>query len=250
MLGMKPIVFLGPSLSRAVAESELDAEFRPPAAQGDVYRAARHHPPAIGIIDGYFDRVPAVWHKEILWALSKGIHVLGAASMGALRAAELAEFGMRGVGKVFQAFAVGKLADDDEVAIAHASAEHGYRAASDALVNIRATLEAARQRDILTREEEQALIGVAKTMFYPDRSYPALLRHASGMRFTPERIGALESHFASHRIDVKAADARELLIELRRTCEAALPPPRPGYLFVETEAWQRFVDGAGHDRES
>ena len=44
---------------------------------------------AIGIIDGYFERVPSVWHKEILWAMAEGIHVFGSASMGALRAAEL-----------------------------------------------------------------------------------------------------------------------------------------------------------------
>ena len=41
------------------------------------------------IIDGSFQSQPAVRHKEILWALSRGIPVIGAASMGALRAAEL-----------------------------------------------------------------------------------------------------------------------------------------------------------------
>ena len=54
-------------------------------------------PGAIGVIDGYFDGVPSVWHKEILWALSQGIRVFGGASMGALRAAELDGFGMTGV---------------------------------------------------------------------------------------------------------------------------------------------------------
>ena len=38
----------------------------------------------IGIIDGHFGNVPSVWHKEILFALSKGVEVSGAASMGAL----------------------------------------------------------------------------------------------------------------------------------------------------------------------
>src|SRR4051812_48389616 len=109
---MKIYIFTGPTLSAAEGRRELDAVFLPPAAQGDVYRASLDAPAAIGIVDGYFERVPAVWHKEILWAMSQGIHVYGAASMGALRAAELAAFGMVGVGAVFKAFFTGELEDD------------------------------------------------------------------------------------------------------------------------------------------
>ena len=71
-------------------------------SQGDVYRATLDQVQTIAIIDGYFDRVPAVWHKEILWALNMGIRVIGAASMGAIRAAELAPFGMEGVGRILR----------------------------------------------------------------------------------------------------------------------------------------------------
>jgi hypothetical protein len=62
-------------------------------AQGDVYRAALRAPRAIGIIDGYFERMPSVWHKEILWAMSRGIHVFGSASMGALELASACDSG-------------------------------------------------------------------------------------------------------------------------------------------------------------
>src|SRR5262245_16389942 len=112
---MKAVVFLGPTLSIAEARSQLEAEFLPPAAQGDVWRVALHCSDVIGLIDGQFDHVPSVWHKEILWAMSQGIHVYGSASMGALRAAELHAFGMEGVGKVFESFRDGHLEDDDEV---------------------------------------------------------------------------------------------------------------------------------------
>jgi hypothetical protein len=88
------VVFLGPTLSHDDARDVLDAEYLPPAAHGDVLRAALRRPRAIALVDGVFERVPAVWHKEILFALSEGIHVYGAASMGALRAAELDAFGM------------------------------------------------------------------------------------------------------------------------------------------------------------
>jgi hypothetical protein len=69
----------------------------------------------IGIVDGNFETVATVWHKEILWAMAQGIHVYGAASIGALRAAELAEFGMKGVGAIFRHFQATPLADDDEI---------------------------------------------------------------------------------------------------------------------------------------
>ncbi len=54
------------------------------------------------LIDGYFHQVPSVQHKEILYALHQGLAVFGCSSMGALRAAELADFGMVGIGRVFR----------------------------------------------------------------------------------------------------------------------------------------------------
>ena len=143
-------IFTGPTISAGDACRELQALYLPPAAQGDVYRAALDAPRAIAIIDGYFETVPAVWHKEILWAMSRGIHVYGGASMGALRAAELHVFGMIGVGAVFESYRDGVLTDDDEVAVRLGPVETGYRPLSDAMVNIRATLHAAEAAGVLT----------------------------------------------------------------------------------------------------
>jgi hypothetical protein len=132
----------------AEARSLVDGEFNPPAATGDVLRAVARGAEAIAIIDGVFERVPSVWHKEILFALSQGVPVYGASSMGALRAAECHAFGMVGVGRVFEAFRDGALEDDDEVAVAHSAAEHGYRALSDAMVNIREGVRQAVERGV------------------------------------------------------------------------------------------------------
>ena len=90
-------------------------------------RAARGAPRAIGLIDGVFERVLPVWHKEILWAMTQGIHVFGAASMGALRAAELHAFGMVGVGRIFADYRDGVLEADDEVAVLHGPGGGGLR---------------------------------------------------------------------------------------------------------------------------
>jgi len=75
-------VFLGPTLTEKEARAELDAVYLPPAAAGDVYRLWRRRPRAIGIVDGYFERVPAVWHKEIMWVMERGVHVFGGAGLG------------------------------------------------------------------------------------------------------------------------------------------------------------------------
>ncbi|MDT7802838.1 MAG: hypothetical protein QOI78_6271 [Actinomycetota bacterium] len=118
-------VFLGPTLSEDDAARERDAVYLPPVAQGDVYLAARRGASAIGIVDGYFQHVPSVWHKEILWAISEGVPVYGSASMGALRATELCAYGMVGVGEVFETFRDAEISDDDEVALTHLGPEDG-----------------------------------------------------------------------------------------------------------------------------
>ena len=82
------VVFLGPSLSRARAEEILQAEWRPPARRGDVYRAAQDGARIIVLIDGVFFQDSSVAHKEVIYALDAGARVLGASSMGALRASE------------------------------------------------------------------------------------------------------------------------------------------------------------------
>ncbi len=82
------VIFVGPSLPDAASFAGDDAFVCPPAVQGDVLAAVKRGASVIGLIDGGFEYTAPVWHKEILYALSQNVAVLGAASMGALRAAE------------------------------------------------------------------------------------------------------------------------------------------------------------------
>ncbi len=52
------VVFLGPSLPRHDARRLLRADYRPPARQGDVFRAIDAAPDAIVLIDGVFESAP------------------------------------------------------------------------------------------------------------------------------------------------------------------------------------------------
>lgn len=237
------VVFTGPSLPPAEVPALPELRVLPPVAQGDVYRAARERPWGIGIVDGFFEHVPAVWHKEILWAMSEGVHVFGASSMGALRAAELADFGMVGVGWVFEQFRSGALCADDEVTVAHATAEHGYRRTSEALVDIRATLRAAVEAGICDAALADRLVAIARAQFYPDRTWPGLLRAARAAAGGGDLRGleALERWLPAGRVDQKRRDALEM-IEVMRARRAEHPGPlQVDFAFQHTDIWERAL---------
>jgi hypothetical protein len=233
------VIFTGPTLSAAEGQTHLDADYRAPAAQGDVYAAARERPWAIGIIDGLFERVPAVWHKEILWAMSHGVRVYGSASMGALRAAELHTFGMRGVGEVFRMLADGTLEDDDEVTLVHGPAETGFRAASTAMVDIRATFDAAARADVISTLVRDQLIRIAKAMFYPRRSYEAILAAARSDTAEPGAIDALEAWLPAGRVHLKRRDALAMLDRIGDDARTETDPFHVQFRFQHTDAWEQ-----------
>lgn len=245
---MTAYVFLGPTLPAEDARSLAEVVVLPPVVQGDVYRVARRRPALIGIVDGTFERMPSVWHKEILWALDQGIPVLGAASMGALRAAELAPFGMEGVGEVFAAFRDDVLEDDDEVAVAHGPAEVGFRVLSEAMVNIRATVTAAVRARVVDEGVGQALVGVAKARFYPERHYPTVLADAAAAGVDAAQLAAFEAFLPVGRVDRKREDAVALLTRMHARLEAGDTTVTTRFTFQHTSVWAAAARSAGQLR--
>jgi hypothetical protein len=235
---MNIVVFAGPSLPPAHRPGCPGIEWRPPLRMGDLYRAAIERPDAIGVVDGVFEVVPTVWHKEILWAMAQGIHVFGAGSIGALRAAELAPFGMVGVGWVYQAFRDGTLIDDDEVALLHGPAETGYAPVTEAMVNVRATIEAAVQAGVVSPDDASCIIAAAKVLYYKDRRYTEILRSASARGVAGEPLRALEAWLPTGRLDRKRADALEMVYALRSMVQRGFAPVTVHYRFHATATWE------------
>src|SRR5512137_797251 len=163
----KIIVFLGPSLEKTAAEKILSAHYLPPAKRGDLLAAVQDGATIIGLIDGVFHQESAVAHREILAAVKKGVRVVGASSMGALRAAEMDTLGMTGIGEVYRMYKSGELISDDEVALVF-DPESGL-SLSEPLVNIRFTLRQAEAEGILSGKEHEALLNAARSVFYPQR---------------------------------------------------------------------------------
>lgn len=140
-------VFAGPSLWGC--ERQRAFCYRPPAQAGDLIALLARPPERMCLIDGLFDACAAPWHKELLLLTAAGTRIFGASSMGALRAAELDQFGMMGVGTIYQAYRDGRLSGDDEVALAHGPQSWGWRPLTVPMVELRATLISACRRRLL-----------------------------------------------------------------------------------------------------
>jgi len=209
------VVFLGPSLARAKAEKILEADYRPPAKRGDLYNAAREGARIILLIDGVFFQECSVAHKEVLYALEAGARVLGASSMGALRASELDIYGMEGIGLIYQAYKSGHLVSDDEVALTFDP--FTWEPRSEPLVNIRFNLDLAWQKGAIITSCRDTLFRCAESLYFPERTYERMM--AEAITLVPEKeLHRFREFLAEEKRDFKMEDA---LMALQRVKEIA-----------------------------
>lgn len=237
------VLFAGPSIAGLPLPPEL--ELRPPAVCGDLAALLADPPAAVGLVDGLFGVAPSVWHKEILALLACGVRVLGAASLGAVRAVELAESGMEGVGAIYAAYRSGAIVRDDAVMLLHAPAEYGYAPLTVALVDAEHAL-AAVACDTWERRMMQRIV---RTLSYRQRTWThclALYRNRVGRDF-PVRAEVL-----ARSPSLKRADAALLMARLGEppcegSCQSISPDPPPtGYLL---RLLARTRPGAAPDRD-
>ncbi|WFE22195.1 TfuA-like protein [Solwaraspora sp. WMMD937] len=245
----KDFVHLGPSLPVDEAATLLpQAIFLPPVAHGDLLRLDARPGDRVLLIDGLFLQVAAVRHREILELLHRGVVVAGSSSMGALRAAELHPYGMRGVGDVFALYRDLVVTGDDEVAVVHGPAEDGYRAYSEPLVNIRLALRRAVSGAALNQTEADLLLDIARDLPFRSRSYRSLGRaatsHSPVAGAAADRLLTWRRH---HPYDAKAADAR-LLLSMAACDAPALRPWDADDLPIDN-LHTRFLD-AWHARNA
>ena len=236
------ILFAGPTLHGEIAGGRLrDAPTvlcRGPARQGDIARAALEGASAIGLVDGLYEDVAAPWHKEILFALAQGVTVLGGASIGALRAAECAAFGMIGVGEIFESYLSGARVDDSDVAQLHAPAELDYAPLTEALVNVEATLAALVAGGRLGKRVGEELGSIARALFFKSLTFEAIIARAGLPAAEAARIVDL---MGEHRIDLKRRDAH-LLMERLQALPAGRRAPETAWRLEEPRVWSRFID--------
>ena len=235
---------VGKSEDTLVFMEDIEIGFFPPVGEGDVYKliGSEEELVSIGIIDGYFESTTSVWHKEILYALYNGIHVYGSASMGALRAAELSAYGMKGVGKIFQAYEAGFLEDDDEVTVVHGPKETGYIKLNEAMVDIRATLEQARAEQVISQKEFTLLIKGAKGCFYKNRNYDDIFDQCVMQgEVDPKRRDRIECWISENSVNQKKADAILMVSRMVDDISGGLSAHEANFFFEDTLIWRQSL---------
>jgi hypothetical protein len=224
-------VFVGPTLlGSRVRSLAPGATVHPPVRHGDLLGLAPRPGDTVVLIDGLWHQAPPVRHKEILELLASGVAVVGAASMGALRAAELAPYGMVGVGWVYQQYVTGRIDADDEVAVTQTP---DGQPLSTALVCLRYVLAGAVEAGAITGHDADRLLELARAMPYQRRSWRALEHAASGRLTDPCRRVAVwrDQH---GQANIKSADA-ELAVQLAAAGQVPQTTALPGW---RDEPWR------------
>lgn len=184
---------------------------RPPAARGDIdaWVAAQPRPGVLVLCDGVFQGRPAVSHAELCRALDAGWAVWGVSSMGAIRAHELRQEGMRGHGWVARQFAQRADFRDDELALQHFP-EPPYFAVSEPLVNLRYAIARQGRACGLGAAAQRRVLGELQDLWFGERTLPRMrqaLLAPGGL--APAQADALLAWMAVHRI--KALDLARLM---------------------------------------
>ncbi len=178
------------------------ALLRPPARRLDLYRDRALGASTFVLIDGVFFQQLAVAPREVLDLLADGARVIGASSMGALRAAECWPSGMVGRGVIYRLFKRGVLDSDDEVAVSF-QADRPERG-SVALVNVRYAARRAVRSGRLSVSQGDALVSAAQALFFSERHWPRILGDAGIAADSDLRATLVAS-------DLKRADAMRCL---------------------------------------
>lgn len=247
MTGPAVHVFTGPTLSgEDVAVAAPHAVVHPPVAHGDLLRLDVAPGDVVVVVDGYYHQRAPVRHKEVLELVDRGVRVVGCGSMGALRAAELAAYGMIGFGRVYEMYRDGEIDADDEVAVAHLPGG-SFEARNVPLVNVRHAVAEAAAAGVVTAERAATVVATAKALHYTERSWRYIgASHAeTGDRDTvPTLVAHLQEH--PEAADLKRNDALGALGDLARIVADAGEPEPLGH-WRNRHVYQWLAEFAGRD---
>jgi TfuA protein len=214
MVRSKPVIFLGPSLSRDKARKILDADYRLPAKKGDLLKLILKEVNIVGLVDGYFlQDYPPTPIEVYNLVRKRDVKVLGSSSLGALRAVELGKYGMIGIGKIFRLFRDGILDSDDEVAVTFTDYMN-YK--SEALIDIRYNLFLAQKYKIIDNMTRRSILKISKQTYFPYRTYEDILDKCK-LKY-PEIHSQLESfrdYVLNNKKSLKEMDAVRLLKHIK-----------------------------------
>ncbi len=201
---MKTIVFFGPSIAGAEVSRLAAVTHAPPIRRGDLADAGGYE--IIVILDGEFGQSMSVSPKEILAVLGQGKTVIGAASMGALRASELDRCGMLGVGWVYDRFRRSAVRRDADVALTYSPFD--FKPMTVPMVDIEYWMERASAAGLIPARERAVLLKAARKIFFADRTVDRLMDALRGT-VGEDRLRSLLAFSGGAMPSVKSLDAAE-----------------------------------------
>jgi TfuA protein len=203
---MKTIVFSGPSISEAEVKGLVTCVHAPPIKRGDLDTAGDYD--VFVILDGEFGQNLSVSPKEILAVLERGKTVIGASSMGALRASELDRSGMIGVGWVYDYFRRSTVRRDADVALVYSPFD--FKPMTVPMVDLEYWMEQVMTAGLIVPKESARLLKLARNIFFADRT-PDRLMDALRRAIGADTFDALLAFSGGAIPSVKSIDAREAL---------------------------------------
>jgi hypothetical protein len=218
---MKTIVFFGPSIAESEVRRLAAVTHAPPIKRGDLADAGDYD--VFVILDGEFGQNMSVSPKEILGVLKRGKTVIGASSMGALRASELDRSGMIGVGWVYDYFRRCAVRRDADVALVYSPFD--FKPMTVPMVDVEYWMEQASAAGLIGNKEKARLLKLVRNIFFADRSLDSLMdavRRAIG----GDTLDSLLACCGGTIPNVKAVDAGQAL----RLCASLMERREPGQL--------------------
>ncbi|MBC7465409.1 MAG: hypothetical protein H7256_05400 [Bdellovibrio sp.] len=177
-------IYAGLSVSEKIVKKYLpQAQFSKPIKRNDLYDDLKNGVQVIGIIDGEFLQSLSVSPTEIHDVLRCGVSVYGASSMGAMRAAELSEYGMVGCGEIFEHIQSDSYFRDDKLGQIYFE---GMGIESIPFVDFYMGAKGLVRRGVVSKAHANLLIEVYLDLHFSRRNFSSLeaivRKHANGAK--------------------------------------------------------------------
>ncbi|MEI3807906.1 TfuA-like protein [Agrobacterium sp. CCNWLW32] len=213
----KLIVYAGASIQPLSPQIKNSVDLRSPVKHGDLYRLLEAGDQAtVLIVDGWFGSVDAITLTECRDYLFNGRALVGCSSMGALRAADLWNAGMIGIGQIYTAYRTGLLRSDADVAVSLHPETFAEITVSSVFVRAAATLAARDCQVPHPNNVVQKAINLANSIHFTDRTKRRLLKLFEN---TPDLPSNFIKRFGIIIMDdeqnPKVVDCKEAILSLK-----------------------------------
>jgi len=203
------VVFVGPSLPERSRSNFGAVTWRPPARRGDLEQLDLRPGARVALIDGYLVQQHPPSPTEVFGLLDRGYEVWGCSSLGALRAAELRNHGVRGFGWVYHRVVDRTITYDDELVAT--LDPRSDEATALFLANIRFGLDELVAANRVSSPRARVLVDGLRAVHFEQRTSLFCRSLATAAGLTVPAIDYLLT------VDIKRQDAAGLLKRLTAT---------------------------------